>query len=1209
MRNTLFLLIYLLVSSSVTLAVPVSPSHELKLVKRSQIYLSEPNLTQAEWHWIRKKRTLILGTATPNVPPYDITSGLNDYDGINADYIGLIAYNLNMQVRVIYYENKELMLQDLKEGSIDLISKANNYDKNKDILLTQPYLPYKPVIIERTNNTGHLIEYKSIIIQKVLSKNKELKRKYPEANFLTYESTRRALEDLSFGKVDAYIGDATSAQYFIAQANLNNLRIKPLPKENLSGFSFGVIKKNPQLVTILNKTLATIPENINVDIQRRWSGSTPLFKGNNPIIYTPLERKWLAENPVITVSVNNDSPALNFLDNQGYFHGLTADILEAIKFQTGLKFEVSNAGSLQTALNNARTGKTDIVAGVTLDVIGQTSLLPTRTYLYNSWVLIGHKQQSKNPPPRRIAIITGYPLKALLIEKFPHSEVIEVPTAQQGLEELSGNKIDTLALPLIGTDFLLYRHADKNLQIMSTLDTKPARFVFGVSKDKYPLVTILDKALLSIPPEDMHAMTSNSYNNGYLLEELSVANMSTNKKHISMSLALGALSVILGLLTLLSYFVYRLVQRKINGISLEMQLRQQALLNAIPMPIYITDFKEQVIAGNNRFFTSINATPTQAIGHYLDDYHLKLSGAADISLGKPNGDPHALFVKRQLTIDNEIRTIEQWNALCYTTEKRRAYGNVGGWHDITEQEQLISQLKQAKESADKASRAKTNFLATMSHEIRTPMNAIIGMLELTLRRHQNGDLTDWTSLQTAYHSANSLLSLIGDILDISRIESDRLVLHPERANLRNLIESVITMFDGIARKKSIQFTLEMDAEIAGEVFIDPLRFKQILSNLISNAIKFTDAGNVIVRIQADYIDEESLAFQVKIIDTGKGMDNSTQQSLFQPFFQGNSGVQKQGGAGLGLYICQTLVNMMGGSISLMSELGIGTEVTLSLSVLRLEKLGKNTVAPVPNAAQQCPLDILILEDHPVGRMLLHQQLVFLGHKVTEVNNGEQALAILENRTFDVIITDCQMLDMDGYHFSREFRKYEQATGLNRTPLWGLTANVLGDVRQDCINSGMDDCLFKPLGLNILAEKLRSIPTKSLIAIPDVRPPIAESAALAFDISLLPTELRRQDVVNEFLHVMLESLREDSNQLKQVKQFRPFRIEEVRHLAHKILGAIRLLSNESLIYQYNELQHDPDMQKLESALAETDDLITKIVLYLQSLENAVGTTSE
>lgn len=1191
MMNKLFLILLLFCSSVIAEVTPTF--REINLDSRSQVQLPEPGLKGSDWQWLRQKRMLIYGTAAPNYPPYDITTGLHDYGGINADYLGIIGYNLNIQVRVRYYESYELLLQALARGEVDLIANASDEDKQKHgLLLSHPYLVASPALVERTDSLLHSKPIRRVGIESLYRNRKALIGRFPAGSTQIYDSSRRALEALSFNNLDAFIGDAISARYLINQANLNNLRLQLLPQEDANGFAFAVASSNGRLQRILNRVLETIPDSAVVAIQSRWSGGAPMASAGKHLLFTSLERKWIEDNPRVRVVVNDDFAPLNFFDEQGYFHGLTADVLEAISTRTGLKFDVIRATSLQQSLEEMKSGKADVVAGVTLDAVWPNGLLTTRSYLFNSWVLVGHEAQKADLQPQRIALVRGHPLDTFLRQHYPQSRIIPVATPYAGIEALTDGRADVLVLPMISADFLLSHGSQPGLQILRGLDSEPARFVMGVSGSEYPLATILDKALLSIPPEDIHAMTRNWYNNAYLMNSESVEGASMARYYRPALLALAAI-----LLCFLAIFIFyrRQHQHRLEALRNEMALHQQMLLDAVPIPIYLTDLKEKIILANARFYQALGLAPPEAVGNSLESFQLSLSGAEDIALSSNEQDPHALLLTRQLTFGGQPHILQQWSTLLMA-QQGQCDSKVGGWFDITERDQLIVQLQQAKERADSANRAKTTFLATMSHEIRTPLNAIIGMLELVLRQRQRGGEADVDLLNIAQGSAHSLLALIGDILDISRIESERLVLHPERADLRQLIESVAILFDGVARQKGLGFKLDIDAEIAGDVMIDPVRFKQVISNLVSNAIKFTGQGTVTLSALVDAVDDERLEMRVRVIDTGKGIDTATQSALFQPFSQGKN-MAGSHGAGLGLYICRTLIAMMRGSIALVSEPEIGTEVTVSLSIPRLLAIVPPPTASPVEAPERAGLRILVVEDHRAGRLLLTQQLRFLGHHPLPVEDGIQALKALEQQRVDLVITDCHMPNMDGYDFTRRLRVKEREQGLPAVELWGLTADAQGSAREACLQAGMNDCLFKPLNLQILTEKLRTL---------SVEPGDAGSDLRIFDPAALPAELRVAGVFNEFVATLIESLDEDCAELNALRDHRSSDNGQIAEVAHKLLGAARLVHADLLAEACRRLAASGDIDDMDAVVQAATDLIG---VLQQSLSLADTRTTE
>lgn len=391
---------------------------------------------------------------------------------------------------------------------------------------------------------------------------------------------------------------------------------------------------------------------------------------------------------------------------------------------------------------------------------------------------------------------------------------------------------------------------------------------------------------------------------------------------------------------------------------------------------------------------------------------------------------------------------------------------------------LQVQLRRAKGDAEAANQAKTHFLASMSHEIRTPLHAVLGMLEIARHKAEQGQL-DHLAIEVAADAARGLQELIGDILDITRIETGHLQLDPQPVCLREQVSRVVQLFEQQAHDKGLALRLDAQGAVDAQVMLDPLRFKQVLVNLLSNAIKFTRLGQVVVSLRAEPCDN-LLIVALKITDTGVGIAEAELDGLGQPFRQASNQRQSpRSSAGLGLGISRSLCEMMGGWLQLRSTLGQGTEVDVQLLVPLVPVDVRHAVAPRAVASQGGrQLRVLVVDDYPANRLLLAQQLDYLGHQARVAEEGAQALRLWLKEPFDVVISDCNMPRLNGHALARAIREHERRSRRPRCRLLGLTANALVAERRRCKAAGMDDCLFKPLGLDSLVEALADCPAQT-----------------------------------------------------------------------------------------------------------------------------------
>ncbi len=514
-------------------------------------------------------------------------------------------------------------------------------------------------------------------------------------------------------------------------------------------------------------------------------------------------------------------------------------------------------------------------------------------------------------------------------------------------------------------------------------------------------------------------------------------------------------------------------ERKAIEAKLEEQLHfVEVLLEATPTAIYLKDRAGRYLRFNKAFEQLFGIARSEWIGKTVFDL-------------VPGQAAEAMHAKDQELFDSgAVQTYEAsftnrtsgeahdglyWKAVLSNAEGEIT-GLVGTILDITERKRFEQALRDAKLRAEAASQAKSDFLANMSHEIRTPMNGVIGMTDLALDTALNPVQHEYLSI--VKNSAQTLMVILNDILDFSKIEAGKLNIETIEFPLAKTISETLQSISARAEKKALTLHCELQDGLPDHVLGDPVRIRQILTNLCDNAIKFTAQGSVRVGVNGKALTPDTYELHFSVRDSGIGIATDKQQGIFEAFTQADSSTTREfGGTGLGLTICARLVQLMGGSIWVESEPGHGSTFHFKLPVQPVSTLAKAAPSAPSRLAENPPgLKILLVEDHPVNQKLALTLLRKWGHEVSLATNGQEAVDMFPSAAWDLVLMDMQMPVMGGLEATRLIRAAEPLA--QRTPIIAMTANAMEVDRQACLDAGMDEHLAKPFNAPALQAVLQ-----------------------------------------------------------------------------------------------------------------------------------------
>jgi len=1155
-------------------------------------------LSPRQSEWLGKHPTIILGMYDSGWPPFESLHEGKPV-GLGYDYLSLLTQQLGVQVKVRMYRDWTEVLDAACRGEVDVVMNITlTADRTRCMVYTRPYADAPLALVGRPGDTRASADPDlrglRVVTEREFVTSEEVRARFPVARRVIAANTTAALAMVGKGEADVYIGNAYVATSLIAERGLTDvalLRPSDLPPERLH---FGVPNAKQPLAEALDLGLAALADTERARLKRRWL-QTPEWSAQSQMILGNAEKRVLA-TPLRLAFAPNAAP-LAFIDGADQPSGVAAEYLRLLR-NVGAQLTRVPAHDWFEAREQLRRGEVDAIMGIPND----------STYLGDDWVfsqpfitvpnVIVTASGSRSVlgigdlDGRSILLTDPDRLRGYILQQAPNARIVPARSTELALARLAHGDADAYIGNLAIVDRIVRERYPAQLHVAAPAGFSD-RLSLAVKRRYAPLATTFDRMLVNMSAREHEAIRSDWLSAEYRsdLDWRGIARW-------AVPLAL----VLLTALLVHGWGYWRLR----NEVAMRRRVEQRLAEVTDNLPAIVYQGRRErdgrlslpYIAGDTDALFGVTAAEAMADESALMDRIDERD--------RPGVRQAMERAARDFTpLDTEFRTSPHgtlhWvraRALPYDAEDGALLWS-GYWVDVTEARAQADALALAKAAAERATAAKSEFLATMSHEIRTPMSGVLGMVEVLSHTALDGEQRRIISV--IEDSAQMLRQILDDLLDYSKIEAGALTLQAHPVALRALLGNVQQLLAPQAVAKGLDLQIQIDDDVAAMHLADGMRLRQIAFNLLSNAIKFTHAGEVDIALTVLGIDSDGAQqLRLTVRDTGIGISPAQREHLFAPFAQADAATSRQyGGTGLGLSICQRLVALMHGTLTLHSVPGEGTRVEVLLTVPTVPVDEQPGAAedqaqrlPVPAALLQ--RRVLIVEDHPTNQALMGWRMQQLGLPHVLAENGEQALALLARTRFDLVLTDCRMPVMDGYAMTRRIREQERDRGTARLPVIALTASAMEDDLQRCREAGMDDLLAKPVALAALRQAL-------LQWLPD--------APAAADVQgSLPAPPDRAALTRRFgsahvAAVLIESLcsasAEDLVQLQEALHERA--APALVDVLHRLVGGLATLGADALVVEARHLMDSIDDDGVAAHAEAVGAFDAALRAYLEQLQ--------
>ncbi len=1026
--------------------------------KGTAIAVSAQVLSEQERAFIAALPELRVAVALRASQPYEVIGADGEVSGIHAEMLGALAQAFGLRIKPVVLPDWSSALAAVREKQADIVLTVG---------VTAERLQYLAFTLGATPLPGGLfarrgaevdLTHARIALERDYQAHEHVRRQYPQATIVTVETTIDALRAVGTGQADAYLGSLLVASDLLAHDPVPGIELNRLHGYGTGYNHFGVRKDWAPLATILNKGMQSVRASGDSALTAALGAALP--KGVSlrpPLALSDGESAVLAHTPVWRIGAVRGLALLNDIDANGLHSGIAAEYSEQVAGRLGVATQPVAFANVGAMLDGLRRGEIDLVPFLTRTAARDKEFSYSTPYVEMPYILVA---RSDGPlywnlgslRGKRLALALQHPLRELLAKSYPQIHVVDADNGTDAMDRVSRGEADAAVEVKLFANLRINADSDARLRSVAEVTELPAQFHFATRRNAAELLPLVDRALADLPAAERDRM----------LRRWVAVDLRPGfawRRYLPLLVVVAAALLAIGGGT--AWWMRRLNR------EVRQRRRSEELLNDIATTVpgvafrYVIDaagaLQQHYFTPGAKAFLGIDLDPKRtllaAIGPLLRPEH-RAEAQAEETACLHSGERFKMTCAYRHP-DGRERWLHAEAVQARRPQARAVW--TGYVVDVSTEREL-------QDRAARLARERHLMLASASHELRAPTHTL--SLALQTLAATDLDAAQRGPLRIARDSAQTLGYLLDDVLDAARLDAQALVLHPRSVDLPALLAEIAASWQAVAQGKGLAFVNTVAADVPRSVELDPLRFKQILTNLLSNACKYTAAGQVSLR--ADMVVPDRL--RVVVGDTGVGIEPAEQARLFQPYVTLDDPAVDAVGehrSGLGLSICWRIAQLMGGAIALDSQRHAGSRFCFELPLQRaLHDAGTEARRPAGST-------IVVCDDDATSRMLMAQMLRRQGLSVVEAASAEEALAVWRRGGVCAVVTDLHMPGLGGQEMIRQLRA-EEAGQSARTAVIICSGSELALNDDEPVATSYDAFLRKPVDVSLLADTLRGL---------------------------------------------------------------------------------------------------------------------------------------